>query len=65
MYEIKTGNIYEDFSSDKKMFDFSNYSSKTRGVAIQELVGLKSKIYLFLVKNSEHKKEYVKKMLQL
>ena len=61
MYKIKTGNIYEYFSSDKKMFDFSNYSSKTRGVAIHEFVGLKSKIYSFLVKNSEHKKECVKK----
>ena len=28
MYEIKTENVYEDFSRDKEMFDFSNYSSK-------------------------------------
>ena len=26
MYEIKTENSYEDFSKDKEMFDFSNYS---------------------------------------
>ena len=26
MYEIKTEDIYDDFSSDKEMFDFSNYS---------------------------------------
>ena len=26
MYEIKTKNVYEDFSNDKKMFDVSNYS---------------------------------------
>ena len=26
MYEIKTEDVYEDFSKDKKMFDFSNYS---------------------------------------
>ena len=28
MYEIKTEDIYEGFSSDKEMFDFSNYSIK-------------------------------------
>ena len=26
MYEIKTEDVYEDFSSNKQMFDFSNYS---------------------------------------
>ena len=74
MYEIKTEDIYEDFSSDKEMFDFSNYLSEskyydnsnklgigkmqdeTRGVAIEECVGLKPKMYSFLVDNSEHKK---------
>ena len=30
MYEIKTEDVYEDFSSNKKMFDFSNYSSKSK-----------------------------------
>ena len=30
MYEIKTGDVYEDFSSDKEMFDFSNYSTKSK-----------------------------------
>ena len=34
------------------------------GVAIEEFVGLKSKIYSFLVENSEHKKaKDVNKML--
>ena len=28
MYEIKTED--EDFSSDKEMFDFSNYSTKSK-----------------------------------
>ena len=28
MYEIKTEDIYEDFSRDKNMFHFSNYSTK-------------------------------------
>ena len=75
MYEIKTEDVYEDFSNDKEMFDFSNYFSKskyyddsnklvigkmkdeTRGNVIEEFVGLKPKMYLFLVDdNSEHKK---------
>ena len=28
MYEVKTEHAYEDFSSDEKMFDFSNYYVK-------------------------------------
>ena len=30
MYEIKTEDVYKDFSSDKEMFDFSNYSTKSK-----------------------------------
>ena len=30
MYEIKTGDVYKDFSNDKQMFDFSNYSAKSK-----------------------------------
>ena len=30
MYEIKTEDVYEDFSSDKEMFDFSNYLTKSK-----------------------------------
>ena len=30
MYEIKTENVYQDFSSDKQLFDFSNYSIKSK-----------------------------------
>ena len=30
MYEIKTENVYEDFSKDKEMFDFSDYSAKSK-----------------------------------
>ena len=75
MYEIKTEEVSEDFSSNKEMFDFSNYSTKSKyydnrnklvvdkmkdevaGVAIEEFVGLKPKMYSYLVKyNSEHKK---------
>ena len=28
MYEIKTEDVYKDFSSHKDMLDFSNYSTK-------------------------------------
>ena len=30
IYEIKTEDVYEDFSSSKKMFDFSNYSTRSK-----------------------------------
>ena len=30
IYEIKTEDVYEDFSSNKEMFDFSNYSTKSK-----------------------------------
>ena len=75
IYEIKTKDVYEDFSNDKEMFDFSNYSTKskyydnsnklvvgkmkdeTAGVAIEEFVGLKPKMYSDLVDdNSQHEK---------
>ena len=74
-YELKTDDVYEDFSSNKEMFNFSNYSTKstyhddsnklvigkmkdeTAGVVIEEFVGLKPKMYSYLVDdNSEHKK---------
>ena len=29
MCEIKTEEVYEDFSNDKEMFDFTNYSTKS------------------------------------
>ena len=75
MYETKTEDVYEDFSNDKGMFDFSNYSTKskyydnsnklvigkmkdkTAAVAIEEFIGLKLQMYLYLVDdNSEHNK---------
>ena len=75
MYEIKTEDVYEDFSHNKETFDFGNYSNKskyydnsnklvvgkmtdeTAGVAIEEFVGLKPKMYSYLVDDkSEHKK---------
>ena len=74
MYEIKTEDVYEDFSSNKEMFYFSDYSIKSKyhddsntlvigkmkeetgSVAIEQFVGLKPKMYPFLVDNIEHKK---------
>ena len=69
MYEITTEDVYEDFSSDKQIFGFSNCSTKSKqydnsnklnigkmkdetgGDAIEEYVGLKPKMYSFLVDN--------------
>ena len=75
MYEAKTQDVYGDFSNDKEMLDFINYSTKskyfdnsnklvvckmkdeTACVAIEKFVGLKPKMYSYLVdNNSEHKK---------
>ena len=35
MYEIKTEDVYEDFSSNKEVFDFSNYSTNTNSMIVQ------------------------------
>ena len=55
MCEIKTENVYEDFRSDKELV-IGKMNDKAGGVAIEEFVGLKAKMYSFLVENSEHKK---------
>ena len=75
MYEIETKNVYGNFSKDKEMFHFSNYSSTSKyyicsnasvagkmkdeicGVATEEFIGSKPKMYLILAGNSS---EYVK-----
>ena len=75
MNEIKTEDVYKDFNNHKEMFDFSNYSKKSKyydnskklkvdefkdeaaGVTIEEFVGIKPKLYSYLLDdNSEHKK---------
>ena len=30
VYEIKTKDVYEDFSDDKEMFDFSSFSAESK-----------------------------------
>ena len=30
IYEVKTEDVYENFSSNKKIFDFSDYSTKSK-----------------------------------
>ena len=70
MYEIKTEDVYEDFSNHKEIFDFSNHWAKSKyyddskklvigkmkdqigGAAIEEFVGWKPKMYLFLPGNN-------------
>ena len=69
MYEIKTEDVYEEmfdfsnYSTKLKYYDNSNklvagkMKDKTAGVAIEESVGLKPKMYSYLIDdNSEHKK---------
>ena len=70
MYETETGNVYEDFRENKKIFDFINYSAESKhygdsnvlvvgkikdkmgGVATEEFVGLKAKMYSILVSDT-------------
>ena len=70
MYEIKTEDAYEYFSNDKEMFNFSNYSTKskyynnsnklvvgkmkdgTAGVAMEQFVGFKPKMYSYLINDN-------------
>ena len=68
MYEIKAEDVYKDFSNDKEMFNFGNYSKyydnsnkvvvgKMKDETTDEFLGLKAKINSYLVDdNSEHKK---------
>ena len=72
VYEIKTEGVYEDFSNVRKCFilviirlsqnttmiqTVGKMKDETGGFAIQEFVGLKSKMYSFLaVDNREHEK---------
>ena len=30
MYQIKTEDVYEDFNSDKEIYDFTNYSTESK-----------------------------------
>ena len=50
-YEITSEDVYEEFFKNKHLFDFSNYPKDSivyKGVLINKLVGLKSKIHLML-----------------
>ena len=89
MYEIKTEDVYVDFSSNKEKFDLSNCLTKSKyygnsnkivmGKVKDEtwkmkpealqFVGLKPKMYLFLVDKSKHNKgkawiKWIKMLLQ-
>ena len=52
MYEIQTEDVYEYFSKDKEMFDFSNYSPKLKYDESNKLVMCS----VLLDDSSEHKK---------
>ena len=50
-YEITSEDVYEEFFKNKHLFDFSNYPKDSivyKGVLINKLVGLKSKIHSML-----------------
>ena len=53
---------FSNYSTKSKYYNDSNklvtgkMKSETDGVAIEEIVGLKPKMYSFLVENNEHKK---------
>ena len=62
---------FSNYLSKSKYYYNSNklvigkIKDETRGVTIEEFVGLKPKMYSFLLDNSEHKKaKVVNKMLQ-
>ena len=72
MYEIKTEGVYEDFSSNKEMFDFSNYLTKSKYYddSTKLVLGkmkyetgwflieeLKAKMYSVLVDNNREQKK--------
>ena len=68
MYQIKTEDAYEGFSSHKEISKYYDNSNKlvtgkmkdeTGDTAIEESVGLKPKIFSFLGDNSQHKKQKV------
>ena len=44
MYEFKTEDVYEDFSSDKEMFDFSNYSTTSKSYDDSNTLIIKKKM---------------------
>ena len=41
MHDIKTEDVYEDFTSDKEMLDFRNYSTKSKHYDSNKLVIVK------------------------
>ena len=48
MYETKTADIYEDFSQDKQMFNFSNYFDNSNKLVVDKM---KRKHLVLLLKN--------------
>ena len=38
--DIKTEDAYEDFSKDKEIFDFSNYSAKSKHMMFKKISGV-------------------------
>ena len=63
VYEIRDGNVYEQCSKDKHLFDFSGYPKDSvysilgkmkdefNGSRVDEFIGLKSKMYSLIACN--------------
>ena len=59
MYEIKTEDVYEDFSNDKEMSDFSNCSTKLEYYDDSNKLVIGKKIV-----NSKKEKVWIEMLLQ-
>ena len=64
MFDFTNYSTKSKYYVDSNKLGIGKMKDETGGVATEEFVGLKSKIYSFLVENSEHKKaKDVNKML--
>ena len=66
MHKIEVENIYEDFSKDKELFEFSNFSkdSKYYNNANKVFVRSNSRMHTFKIEEN-HESEKVKKSIKM
>ena len=57
MFDFSNYLIKSKYYDDSNKLVIGKMKDETGGVAIEEFVGLKPKLYSFLVDNNEHKKE--------
>ena len=56
MFDFSNQSIKSKYYNDLNKLVIGKMKDETAGVAIKEFVGLKPKMYSFLVENNEHKK---------